>query len=119
MDKFDLKQYLTEGRLHESEVYSLMDYENMLDLLKVNDIPCSIKLTNDGKIEVHVGFDAPDELSNQVFNARDELKLSEVEVMAYGGDDNYQEYEEVNGGYQEYDREDYYDDNEEDEDYDD
>ena len=85
---------------------SLKEYKKVVDGLKSRKIPSKVKLEEDGTINIELGFDYPDLLSEKVFDMLDELDIK-ADIMAETSARGV-ESESIYGGPQEYERE--YDD---------
>jgi hypothetical protein len=85
-DQVKLIQFFTDNKQHfgsqgKSSPLPSSDYEKVVDGLRARKIPSRVKLEEDGTINIELGFDYPDSLSEKVFNMLDELGV-DAQIMA-------------------------------------
>ena len=85
-DQRKLIQFYLDNKQHfgsqgKSSPLPSSDYEKVVDGLRSRKIPSRVKLEDNGKINIELGFDFPDSLAGKVFDMLDELGV-DAEIMA-------------------------------------
>ena len=100
-DQRKLIQFYLDNKQHfgsqgKSSPLPSSDYDKVVDGLRARKIPSRVKLEENGRINIELGFDFPDSLADKVFNMLDELGV-EADIMAETSAKGIKS-ERINGG---------------------